>query len=183
MPFFSRHSEPVEEQPVEETRPVHDQTEDGQTKRHGLFGSLRRSPSPTPSGATNNTQRTSTTDGHNGSSIFRRSTDASANGHRSLLRRSFGNGNGSDMDPSIVQAHERLASAEAAERDADRALETARQSVREAHEHVRRLELEAKEEARLAKIKQHHAREVSKRGKQLGRKCYSDPGKQLYTTY
>jgi hypothetical protein len=78
------------------------------------------------------------------------------------------------MDPSILQARERVTNAEAAERDADHALEAARQSVREAHEHVRRLELEAKEEARLAKIKQHHAREVSKRGKQLGRKYYSD---------
>jgi hypothetical protein len=75
------------------------------------------------------------------------------------------------MDPSIVQARERVLGAENAERDADRALESARLRVREAREEVKRLELEAKEEARLAKIKQHHAREVSKRGKQLGRKC------------
>ncbi|KUI56022.1 hypothetical protein VP1G_10794 [Cytospora mali] len=59
--------------------------------------------------------------------------------------------------------------AEAAERDADRALELARREVRDAREEVRRLELEAKEEARRAKIKQYHAKEVSKRGKALGR--------------
>jgi vacuolar-type H+-ATPase subunit H len=73
------------------------------------------------------------------------------------------------MDPSIVQARERVMNAETAEREADRALESARIRVREAREEVRRLELEAKEEARRAKIKQYHAREVSKRGKQLGR--------------
>lgn len=61
-------------------------------------------------------------------------------------------------------------SAEAAEREADRVLELARREVREARDEVKRLELEAKEEARLAKIKQYHAREVSKRGKALGRK-------------
>lgn len=183
MPFFSRHSETVEE-PVEEPRTEAVRTEDGQPKRRSLFGSLRRSPSPSPSAATANTFKTSTTphsatnDQNNGGGTFRRSTEGNGNGsisgHRSLLHRSFGHGNDNDMDPSILQARERVTNAEAAERDADHALETARQSVREAHEHVRRLELEAKEEARLAKIKQHHAREVSKRGKQLGRKYYSD---------
>ena len=77
------------------------------------------------------------------------------------------------MDPSIVQARERVIGAESAERDADRALMAARESVRQAREHVKRLELEAEEEARRAKIKQYHAREVSKRGKQLGRKLPS----------
>jgi hypothetical protein len=74
------------------------------------------------------------------------------------------------MDPSIIQARERVLGAETAEREADRALMAARESTREAREHVRRLELEAREDARRAKIKQHHAKEVSKRGKQLGRK-------------
>ncbi|KAK1764139.1 hypothetical protein QBC33DRAFT_562193 [Phialemonium atrogriseum] len=173
MPFFSRHSEPVEEEPQPEPLRV----EEERPKRHGLFGSRHRSPSPTPSRATqatNNTNRlstashSSTSDHNGGGGIFRRSTEAS-NGHRSLLHRTFGNGNDSEIDPSILQARERVSGAEAAERDADRALAAARQSVREAHEHVRRLELEAEEEARLARIKQHHAREVSKRGKQLGR--------------
>jgi hypothetical protein len=173
MPFFTRHPEPVEEPaPVPEPEP--------EPKRHGLFN-RHRDPSPTPSNATNGTRYTSTTyhtsperDAGSGG-VFRRSTDAAStgSGRRSLLSRSFGHGNGAtqiEMDPSIVQARERVMTAEAAERDADRALVAARASVREAREHVRKLELEAQEEARRAKIKQFHAREVSKRGKQLGRK-------------
>ncbi|KAL2173898.1 uncharacterized protein P884DRAFT_332420 [Thermothelomyces heterothallicus CBS 202.75] len=61
--------------------------------------------------------------------------------------------------------------AETAEMEADRALMAAHESVREAREHVRMLELEAKEEARRAKIKEHHAKEFSKRGKLLGIDC------------
>ncbi|KAK3695777.1 hypothetical protein B0T22DRAFT_116280 [Podospora appendiculata] len=156
MPLFSRHPDPVEEPapaPVVEERP----------KRHSLFG--RRSPSPTP---TNHTHTTASTY-HSASP--ERAASTTSGGHRSLLHRTFGNGNSTspEMDPTIVQARERVMSAEAAERDADRALLAARESVRQAREHVRRLELEAQEEARRAKIKQYHAREVSKRGQQLGR--------------
>ncbi|KAK5655994.1 hypothetical protein OQA88_5132 [Cercophora sp. LCS_1] len=175
MPLFSRHAEPEPAPPVVEQQPP---------KRHGLFGSKhepapqpqpvveqqpkkrslfggRRSPSPVPSTSTRSTASSDS------GGVFRRSTDASS--HRGgLLHRSFGNGN-ADMDPSIVAARERVVGAENAERQADRALMAARESVREAREHVRRLELEAEEEARRAKIKQYQAREVSKRGKQLGR--------------
>jgi hypothetical protein len=49
-------------------------------------------------------------------------------------------------DPSIVTARERVLGAEAAERDADRALMQARAAVREAREHIKRLEREAAEE-------------------------------------
>ena len=49
-------------------------------------------------------------------------------------------------DPSIVTARERVLSAEAAERDADRALVQARAAVREAREHIKRLGREAAEE-------------------------------------
>ncbi|KAK3939744.1 hypothetical protein QBC46DRAFT_141703 [Diplogelasinospora grovesii] len=173
MPFFSRHSEPVEE-PAPAAAPVHE----APPKRHGLFG-RHRSPSPTPTDATRSSRNTATTyqtspERESGSGgIFRRSTDAGSTngGHRSLLQRSFGHGSShaAEMDPSIVQARQRVMTAETAERDADRALMAARESVRQAREEVRRLELEAEEEARLAKIKQYHAREVSKRGKQLGR--------------
>ena len=177
MPFFSRNTDHVEAAPP--PPPVVEEP----PKRHGLFGSRHRSTSPTPSNrtdATHSTRNTSTTyhtspdrEGNNGS-IFRRSTDAgSHSGRRSLLHRSFGNGNAAELDPSIVQARERVIGAEAAERDADRALMAARESVRQARDHVKRLELEAEEEARRAKIKQYHAREVSKRGKQLGRKLPS----------
>jgi hypothetical protein len=49
-------------------------------------------------------------------------------------------------DPSILAARERVMSAEAAERDADRALNNARIAVKEARGHVKRLEREAAEE-------------------------------------
>lgn len=45
----------------------------------------------------------------------------------------------------------------------------AKNAVREAREHVRRLEREAEEEARLAKIKQGEAKALGKKGKALGR--------------
>lgn len=64
-------------------------------------------------------------------------------------------------------------SAEAAERDADRALIAARRAVKEAREHIKRLEKEAAEEARLAKIKQEQASKMSKRGHMLGRKFHN----------
>lgn len=41
--------------------------------------------------------------------------------------------------------------------------------MREAREHVKRLEREAAEEARLAKIKQGEAKALGKMGKKLGR--------------
>jgi len=84
------------------------------------------------------------------------------------ILRKFGSGS-EELDPSILQARERMMSAETAEREADRALELARREVKEAREEVKRLEIEAKEEARRAKIKAYHAKEVSKRGKALGR--------------
>ncbi|KAI1417359.1 hypothetical protein F5Y13DRAFT_185434 [Hypoxylon sp. FL1857] len=151
MPLFSSRR-PEEDHVVEEPVPE-------KRHSHGLFGSRHRTPSP-PASA-----RTSTTNSS------RRSDGSSPSRHRSVLQRTFGHGNTTnpDVDPSIIQARERVMQAEAAERDADRALEAARIRVREARAEVKRLELEAAEEARRAKIKQYHAREVSKRGKQLGR--------------
>jgi hypothetical protein len=63
--------------------------------------------------------------------------------------------------------------AEAAEREADRALFAAKTKVKEARAHVKRLEMEAAEEARLAKIKQNQAKAIGKRGKALGRHDHS----------
>lgn len=166
MPFFSRNEpEPVVQQPPQkhglfssssrqEPAPVVQQ----QPKKHGLFG--HRDPSPVSTNTTHNNGYSTTSQRH--------STDTKR--HSGGLLSKFG---GNDrMDPSIVQARERVMGAEAAEREADRALIAARDSVRNAREHVRRLELEAEEEARLAKIKQHQAKDISKRGKQLGRKLY-----------
>jgi len=195
MPLFgNRRSEeevvetvPVQEEPAKrhglfgsrrERTPSPPRVVEHSPKRStGLFGSRReRSPSPSSTirtSTTSNSHHTGTTyhtspQSNHGGGLFRRSTDASS-GRKSLLQRSFGHGNGVELDPSIVQARERVMNAETAEHQADRALEAARIQVREAREDVRRLELEAKEEARRAKIKQYHAREVSKRGKQLGR--------------
>ncbi|KAI0172896.1 hypothetical protein GGR52DRAFT_546626 [Hypoxylon sp. FL1284] len=157
MPLFS--SRKPEDEVVHE--PVHEPAQD-KKQSHGLFGNRHRSPSP----STTRTARTSTT------SSSRHSADASSPSRtRSVLQRTFGHGNSTnpDVDPSIVQAREHVMQAEAAEREADHALEAARLRVREARAEVKRLELEAAEEARRAKIKQYHAKEVSKRGKQLGR--------------
>jgi len=51
-----------------------------------------------------------------------------------------------DADPSIRAAHDRVLSAEAAEKEADKALLHARAMVKEAREQVKRLEREAAEE-------------------------------------
>ncbi|KAK3396655.1 hypothetical protein B0T20DRAFT_276454 [Sordaria brevicollis] len=156
MPLFSRHAEP-EPAPA----PVHHEPA---PKKHSLFGgSHHRSPSPqSPTYSSSSSDRHRSTSRDSGTGTQRKG---------SLLSRTFGNGPGTnrDVDPSIMQARERVMMAEAAERDADRALMAARESVRQAREHVRALELEAQEEARRAKIKQYHAKEVSKMGKKLGR--------------
>lgn len=151
MPFFSRQNEePVPEPPVQE-----------EPHKRGLLGSFRRDPSPTPTTSTTATNSTFKT--------TRSSTSERPSRGHSLLHK-FGQRSNEELDPSIVQARERVMGAENAEREADRMLDLARREVREAREEVKRLELEAKEEARRAKIKQYHAAEVSKRGKALGRK-------------
>lgn len=87
-------------------------------------------------------------------------------GNRGVLSRL-----GHKEDPSITGARQRVSQAEHAEKEADAALVQARAAVREAREHVIALEREAEEEARLAKIKQAQAKDISKRGAHLGRKC------------
>jgi hypothetical protein len=109
-------------------------------KTGGLFSKRRSNSVSPPPSATHNTKS-----------------------HGGLLHRN-------NEDPSIANARARVMSAEAAEREADKALVAARASVRQAREEVKRLELEAAEEARLAKIKQGQAASLSKRGKALGRK-------------
>lgn len=66
-----------------------------------------------------------------------------------------------------------MQSAEMAERDAERALIHAKESVQDARQHVRNLELEAQEDARRAKIKQQSAKEIGKAGSKLGREYFS----------
>lgn len=96
------------------------------THRHsGLFGS-RSSKQTSPTRTTNTV-----------SSVH---TNGSTGSHRtSLLHKEV-------EDSSITAARERVMSAEAAERDADKALLMAKNAVREAREHVKRLEREAAEQ-------------------------------------
>jgi hypothetical protein len=159
--LFSRREPSPPAQPVYE-----------EPKKQGLF---HRRSSPTPTNTTRSSDRTSmssstyhTANHNNEGGLFRKSTDASSTRRGGMLHRSFGHGNGHEDDASVLEARQRVQNAEAAEREADRALDEARVSVRDAREHVKVLEEEAREEARRAKMKQHQAREVSKLGKALG---------------
>ncbi|TFB00955.1 hypothetical protein CCMA1212_007491 [Trichoderma ghanense] len=173
MPFFSRR-EPSPE-PVYHPEPAAEPP----SRKHSLFHRNRdRDVSPLSS------QRASSSGGNPGAvnkrdsgGLFRHSTDSSGGSSSGGRRRGLfgghrdntGIGGSGALDPSIVQAREHVMQAEAAEVEADRALGEARMRVRAAKDHVWRLEEEAKEEARRAKLKQEQAREVSKRGKGLGR--------------
>jgi len=154
-----------------------------------LFGHKNTAPEPTPATTrahnTNNPRYSnSSADGSPRRGFFsrRRSSSLSSsdldnrNGHHGSNKLSHGSTRSSGgmfhrnhEDPSIVSARERVLQAETAERDADRALMQAKASVKEARNHVKMLEKEAEEEARLAKIKQNQARDISKRAKPLGR--------------
>ncbi|KAJ7707379.1 hypothetical protein B0H17DRAFT_1125195 [Mycena rosella] len=72
-------------------------------------------------------------------------------------------------DPRVLIAREKVATAEAAEREADRALLHARARVRDALQHIKALELEAKEETQRAEAKQAETKLVSKDARRLGR--------------
>lgn len=185
MPLFHSRREPPPVEPVPvEPAPA--------TKKHGLFHT-RRDPSPARTASTTSSGRHSAGN-HTASdslrskrgSFFRRSHDAAPPAHEveenhaahdtgkpSLLHKGLNKmGLGHDdenLDPSILRAREHVMNAEAAEAEADRALDEAKRRVKEAREHVKRLEEEAEEDARRARVKQHHAAEVSKRGKVLGR--------------
>lgn len=125
--------------------------------------------------------RTSTSSRNSAGGLFRKRRSNSSlsssdyeQPRRSSTLRSGGGGLGGGLfsrnkeDPSIVNARERVAAAESAEREADFALQQARNSVREAREHVKRLEMEAAAEAKAAKIKQGQAKNLNKRAKPLG---------------
>ncbi|KAH3917224.1 hypothetical protein HBI56_120680 [Parastagonospora nodorum] len=129
-----------------------------------IFGS-RREPSPPPAAP----QKTSMFSRRRSSSPHRTSTHHSHTTTTTSPKLTSGMFSRSSHDPSITAATQSLRQAEAAERDADRALLVAKNAVREAREHVHRLEREAAEEARLAKIKQSEAKALGKKGRALGR--------------
>jgi len=125
----------------------------------GLFRSSSKSPpkhSQVPARTTSNRVAT---------------TNSTTNTHHNALHRRGIVGGGED--PAITAARQRVIDAEAAEGEADRALMAARNAVAEAKAIVRRLEEEAAEEARLARIKQEQAAKLGERAQPLGRKQYS----------
>ena len=123
MPLFSRHSE-------ETAPPVPEKTvaEDERPQRHSTLFRRRRSASPV---STTSTTRSSTSNVNTNTPL--------SPSRRGLLHRQ-------GADPSIRAAHDRVLNAEAAEKEADKALLHARAMVKEAREHVVRLEREAAEE-------------------------------------
>ncbi|KAL2416848.1 hypothetical protein ABEF95_009043 [Exophiala dermatitidis] len=146
MPLFGhKNNAPVEPTPnTARTRHSTSSSDASASGSRGFFGSRRRS----SSSDMHHPQRSNTTGKRTSGGLFNRQ---------------------SAEDPSIVDARQRVAQAERAEHEADRALVQARAAVRDAREHVKVLEQEAAEEARLAKIKQQNAKDISKRAKPLGR--------------
>ena len=130
-------------------------------------------PAPSPAGRSSmssNGSRHGIFSRHRSSSSSDSDIDRRSSNRHSMVSKRDGLFHRHQEDPSIASARERVVRAERAEQEADRALVAARASVREAKEHVRQLELEAKEDARLAKIKQQQAGQIGKRAKPLGRK-------------
>jgi hypothetical protein len=107
---------------------MHEEPVDTPKRRSTLFG-RNRDVSPTSTSNTRNTVHSNNSSSPGGSP-HRRS---------GILHRR-------DEDPTIIAARERVMNAEAAEKDADRALAAAKIAVREAREHIKRLEREAAEE-------------------------------------
>lgn len=134
-----------------------------------MFGRNKHTTTAAPVQQTTTTKRSSGMFGRRRSS----SPDLHHNRHSTHATTSPTHGTGllhrNHEDASIGAARERVMRAETAERDADRALVAAKAAVHQARAEVKRIELEAAEEARLAKIKQGQAASLSKRGKMLGR--------------
>ncbi|KAI0049957.1 hypothetical protein FA95DRAFT_1556283 [Auriscalpium vulgare] len=167
MPLFgSRHDEAPVAEPVRPVTPPH--------QSRSIFGrrsrSVDRADSTNSGVARSNTVRPqpynngngyadSTTSGGSRGGWFNRNRSSSPDEHLRHV----------GSDPNVLNARNKVAEAEALERDADQALHAARMAVREARDHVKLLEREALEDARRAKMKQEEARNVSKSARGLGR--------------
>jgi len=151
MPLF-RSNEPASPPPPPP------QTQSPNRSR-SLF-SRRRSPSSEPYTPHDSTSSAASSRG----GFFSRRRSSSSDGSGSNIRSGSLGG-----DPTISAARQKVADAEAFEREADRALGQARAAVREAREHARILEREALEDSRRAKMKQAEAKTVSKSARGLGR--------------
>ncbi|PKY04080.1 hypothetical protein P168DRAFT_281731 [Aspergillus campestris IBT 28561] len=139
---------------------------------HALFSPHTSSSSPPSphSYASNRASRSSSSSGRSGQSHSHSHNHRKHHHHSSRHRsNSIFHRHGEEEDPSISAARKQVTRAEAMEKEASKALMATRQAVHDAREHVRRLDREASEEARLARIKQHQVRSISKRAKPLGR--------------
>lgn len=117
MPLFKRNQTPP---PAPEPAP-----------RRGLFGRSHSPPQHTTAAAT-----------HHDTAATRSSSTSSRSGGGLFGRRSMS----PSRDPSIAAARQRMNEAQTAERQADSALASARLAVRDAREHVKIVEQEARAE-------------------------------------
>lgn len=141
MPLFKSHNTPAPPPPQPSPPPQ---------QSRSLFGRNRNTSDPDPAyndpnynnGPYNNSNGNYNNNYNNGNGSGR------SGGFFSGRRRSSSGSRDADLsrDPSILAARQKVSDAEASERDADRALGTARAAVREAREHVKMLEREALEE-------------------------------------
>ncbi|TFL03079.1 hypothetical protein BDV98DRAFT_565373 [Pterulicium gracile] len=140
MPLF-KSSTPKHDEYVDS----HGRTRSTSPARKGSMFSRNRSVTPPPPQKTGLFGSST-----NGSSLSRRrSSGSSANGSTHRRNGSMGGGlfnRDRNEDRSILTAREMVGSAEAAEKEADRALHQARLAVKEARNHVKTLEREAEEE-------------------------------------
>ncbi|TFK25203.1 hypothetical protein FA15DRAFT_668736 [Coprinopsis marcescibilis] len=142
------------------------------TRRSSVSPARRGNPSPPPAPTTSSGgffNRNRDVDRHSSDDSY----SSTSTRNRTVLSNGgflgFGRRADLDQDPGIVSARQKVADAEFAEREADRALLQARQTVREAYERVKQLEHEAIEDARRAKAKQAEAKVIHKSAKGLGR--------------
>jgi hypothetical protein len=147
MPLFSRAPAPGGAGGAPANVVTHPPPVVEEPRRHNTLFSRRRSTSPSLDSSTSlSHDRHNHTKNHSGG-LLHRNTE----------------------DPSISSARERVLAAENAEREADRALKAAKVAVRDAREHAKRLEKEAAEDARLARVKVGQAKSISKGVGRLGR--------------
>ncbi|KIK69301.1 hypothetical protein GYMLUDRAFT_188916 [Collybiopsis luxurians FD-317 M1] len=150
MPLFKQNSRDTTPPPPE----------DNHSRKGTLFGRRQRSASPDRSNRSHHTGRSSDSD-----SVGRAGSTRSGG----LFGGRFSGNGFPHNDPSIMAARQKVSDAEESERAADRALQAARASVKEARDHVKFLEKEAEDDAHRARLKQAEAKVVSKSARGLGR--------------
>jgi hypothetical protein len=149
MPLFKRAATPPPPPPPE-------------PERHGLFGRKKTPPQNTAAGYD-----------HRGNSLDNGVSRSGSTGgglfHRNHSPEATPMAGGRLNDSSIANARQRVAQAEAAERQADQAMMASRAAVAQAREQVKILEREVEAETRHARMKQQEASTISKGASRLGR--------------